>query len=285
MRKFVEEYPETYQEFKRGLFVVKTIPGSFRAKSPDMRLEQTIQRSKTSPDGNIGQTRKLSYVSEWELVYHEMLAISNSFSDIIQPDAIKDIGAVPHHELKGSYSSQINISIERVAEFLERRGNPFQSAALAPHHILSTGEMVPQEVTDIGFFSHGNNEYENFRKERFIDKDKHSSDTIHKVNLAKFSSVEPKTKTASRNIRSLNKKLGEAQKLYDIALSRGMPIEDILHFDITMESCLFTDDDFTEKPNKYEIVKELRRTLTTQNTHSENSATLKQQFARLQMRR
>ena len=80
-----------------------------------------------------------------------------------------------HHELNGSYSSQINISIERVAEFLEKRGNSFQSAALAPLHILSTGEMVPKEVTDrfIGFFSHGKNEYENFRKERFIDKDKH----------------------------------------------------------------------------------------------------------------
>ena len=45
------------------------------------------------------ETRKLSYVSEWELVYHEIFAISNSFSDIIQPDAIEDIGAVLHHEL------------------------------------------------------------------------------------------------------------------------------------------------------------------------------------------
>ena len=52
-----------------------------------------------------------------------------------------------------------------------------------------------------------------------------------------------------------------AQKHYDIARSRGIPIKDILHFDITMQSCLFTDDDLTEKPNKYEIVKELEKNL------------------------
>ena len=76
MRKLEEEYPRTFQEFKRGLFVVKTSPGSFRANSPDMPLEQTIQRSKKSPGGIIGQTRKLSYISEWELVYHAILATS-----------------------------------------------------------------------------------------------------------------------------------------------------------------------------------------------------------------
>ena len=109
--------------------------------------------------------------------------------------------------------------------------------------------MVPQEDTDrfIGIISHGKNEYENFRKERFIDKCKNLSDTIHKANLPKFSSVEPKTKTVNQNIRSLTKMLGMAQKHYGIACSRGIPIKDILHFDITMESCLFTDDVLTEK--------------------------------------
>ena len=197
MRKLEKEYPETYQELKRGLFVVS--PGSFRANSPDMRLKQTIQRSKKCFGGIIGQTRKL--------LFYKILAISKYFSDIIQPGAIEDYRNVLHHQLKGSYSSQINISIVRVAEFLEKRGNPFRPAAIAPLHNLSTGEMVPQEVTDrfIGFSSHGKNEYENFRRERFIDKCKNLSDTIHKVNLPKFSSVESKTKTVSQNIRSLTK--------------------------------------------------------------------------------
>ena len=46
-----------------------------------MKLEQTIQRSKKSA-GIIGQTRQLSYVTEWELIYHEVLAISNVYQNI-----------------------------------------------------------------------------------------------------------------------------------------------------------------------------------------------------------
>ena len=47
-----------------------------------MKLEQTIQRSKKCAGGIIDQTRQIAFISEWELVYHEILAISNCFSEI-----------------------------------------------------------------------------------------------------------------------------------------------------------------------------------------------------------
>ena len=49
------------------------------AVSPDMKLEQTIQRAQKRSNGIICQTRWIPYVSEWEVVYHEILAISNTF--------------------------------------------------------------------------------------------------------------------------------------------------------------------------------------------------------------
>ena len=48
----------------KGKFDVKTQIGNFNRVSPDMNLEQTIQRSKKSAAGIIGQTRQLSYVTE-----------------------------------------------------------------------------------------------------------------------------------------------------------------------------------------------------------------------------
>ena len=42
-----------------------------------MRLEQTIQRSKKSLRGIVGQTKQENYIIEWELVCHEALPISN----------------------------------------------------------------------------------------------------------------------------------------------------------------------------------------------------------------
>ena len=46
MRKLPQDNPEIYKEFIKGKFAVKTEKGSFNAVSPDMKLEQTIQRSK-----------------------------------------------------------------------------------------------------------------------------------------------------------------------------------------------------------------------------------------------
>ena len=42
----------------KGKFLVKTQTGNFNVVPPDMKLEQTIQRSKKSAAGIIGQTRQ-----------------------------------------------------------------------------------------------------------------------------------------------------------------------------------------------------------------------------------
>ena len=41
-----------------------------------MCLEQTINRSQKGTSGIIGSSRRKQYVSEWEIIYHEMLAVS-----------------------------------------------------------------------------------------------------------------------------------------------------------------------------------------------------------------
>ena len=66
MRKLPETHRQVYEQFLRENFVVKTNPGTFNAVSPDMKLEQTIQRSQKSSKGVIDQTRQANYVSEWE---------------------------------------------------------------------------------------------------------------------------------------------------------------------------------------------------------------------------
>ena len=47
-----------------GKFVVKTHTGTFNAVSPDMKLEQSIQRSKKGSGGIIGQTKQQSYITD-----------------------------------------------------------------------------------------------------------------------------------------------------------------------------------------------------------------------------
>ena len=63
MRQLPDEFPEIYDHFKNREFVVKGKPGTFNAVSPDMKLEQTIQRSRKSQSGIIGQTGRNNYVT------------------------------------------------------------------------------------------------------------------------------------------------------------------------------------------------------------------------------
>ena len=79
-----------------GHFVVKQNNREFNAVAPDMKLEQTIQGSKKSVKGIIGQTRQVAYISQWEIVYHEILGISNSFRQLISAE-VGYRGTVIHH--------------------------------------------------------------------------------------------------------------------------------------------------------------------------------------------
>ena len=96
-------HPDLYTHFMLGDFVVQTTAGSLNAVSGDMKLEQTIQRSSKTSHGIIGRTRNLSYVTEWQMIYHEVLAIKNALQELIKPH--RDISETKvHHELPTSTS-------------------------------------------------------------------------------------------------------------------------------------------------------------------------------------
>ena len=106
----------------KGKFSVQTTKGSFKAVAPDMKLEQTINRSQKSTGGIIGQTKSDAYVSEWELVYHEILAISNCFSDMTASKT--RTGPDLHHELSGRISKVLHKKTNDVQQLILIRGNP-----------------------------------------------------------------------------------------------------------------------------------------------------------------
>ena len=82
-----------------------------------MKLEQTIQRS----SGIIGQTKHEKYITEWEIVCHELLAISNCYNEITQCQSKEN---ELHHELHGNTFSEINSAIDKLINFIKLRGSP-----------------------------------------------------------------------------------------------------------------------------------------------------------------
>ena len=70
-QKLAQDAPSVFENFKTGKFVVKQTEGQFTAVGADMCLEQK------SAGGIIGSTKRKQSVTQWEMIHHKMLAISN----------------------------------------------------------------------------------------------------------------------------------------------------------------------------------------------------------------
>ena len=262
MRKPDQEHADLYAEFHAGKFVVQTSAGSFKAVSPDMKLEQTINCSQKSSGGIVGQTKTDSYVSEWELVYHEVLAISNCFSDLTKSKT--RTGPQLHHELAGGISKQLSESMNTVTEFITERGNPYKTLTPTPLDNITGGQVVPKPHSKrlLNYFEDRKQRYKVFGEERYVNKSKKLSDTITKVNLPKFDGKDQKQKKESKLVL---KKVGDAQKQIYIARARGISMKEILSFD-HLTSNLFFEEDLTAKRNKSDLVKQLEKQLAASDT-------------------
>ena len=202
MRRLPQDHPEIYEKFRTGHFVVNESQRAFNAVSNDMKLKQTIQRSQKSTSGIIGQTRQVSYVSEWEVVYHEILAISNAFRNLTHSNLGTRESEV-HHELECNYAKSFNKQLKNVLNFLTARGNPYLPENRPRLHNIVTSVCAPPSASEclINFYNHGRELYELFHNEIFVEKSRKLSDTIKKVNWPEFV-PKPKEKTERKQIKS-----------------------------------------------------------------------------------
>ena len=196
-----------------GKLVVKTTNAAFNSVSSDMKLEQTINRSQKSSGGIVGQTKTDSYISEWELVYHEILAISNCYSNLTKSNT--RTGLDIRHELSGNITKEISDHTLSTVEFILARGNPYQTIASTALHNFTSAQKAPKESTGkiLNFFEDGKQRYEKFRNERLVEKSNKLSHTITKRNMPKFEEKQKKPKTVKQIVRFVTKKTGAAQKI------------------------------------------------------------------------
>ena len=120
MRRLRTDHPGIYEMFMKGCFVINESHRKFSGVSPDIKLEQTIQCAQKSSSGIIGPTRRISYVSEWEVVYHEILAISNTFRRLTN-STLGVSESELHHELDGKYAKVFNAQVTNITNFLIAR--------------------------------------------------------------------------------------------------------------------------------------------------------------------
>ena len=146
MNKLEHTSPTTHKAFMEGKFSIKHTPGSFRAVGADMALEQTINRSQKSSSGIIGNTRKKSYVAKWEILYHEMLAITNLLRNLSNCGK-----TIYDQDVNRSFNEATTTSdeddIQSIINVIQKNTNPFEDIPSCNHLInIMTNEIVNEDI-------------------------------------------------------------------------------------------------------------------------------------------
>ena len=249
MRKLPSAAPEIHQRLMAGSFVVKRTAGHFKAVGVDMSLEQTINRSQKNTAGIIGSTSKKNFVAKWEMVYHEMLAITNLHCHLTGINS-KAYELSVNHEFSKPQTASDEKHIQAIITFIESNENPFQASNIEEklHNILTQEIMTPEIRGDIlQVHEKGLKLHKQFRKERFVKKELRLHDTIHRTNLKTCAHLRSSKTDGLKSTAKKKRQSTSHQRVVDIARARGTAIELLLQFDVTPMPSLFTEDGMVKR--------------------------------------
>ena len=256
-----EKAPEVFDKLIDGYFVVKDREGFFNGVAPDMKLEQTGQWGSKSSGGLVGQTRNLRYMTEWLLVFHEVLQISNSFRELMQEKSMdhSEVAAI-HHDLVGLKAVSFNQNLIKLFNYMTNKGNPYnlKTGVFVKMQNLLTRQLIDEEVTrrHLKLIENGDKLVKEIRMERFVQKKKKLSHTISKRSMPRMD-FKPNHSSLLAPTLITTKMVAEAQREIDIAKERGMSVEDIYSHDFLPTTSLFDGKLPKKVTSKCQLVTEL----------------------------
>ena len=252
-------HPELYLEFMKGGFVIKRNKGSFNAVSPDMALEQTIQRSAKSTRGIIGKVKSQSYCAEWTLIHHDILSIANAYRSVMTSGKGGNTETTLHNQLASSRIKEYNSSLGRIVAFMKVHGNPYSDSGDGKLKNFVTQVHAQDTVAKsrLEFQVQSKAIFEDFHNRVFVEKSSKLLDRIPRTNLPHLTYIMLKTTEADKANKFSPKSAQIAIKSLLIAKEKTGDLKLTLSYDITSYSYLF-DGEFMTKPNKAELIHELR---------------------------
>ena len=216
-----------------------------------MCLEQTINRSQKSCGGIIGSTNRKKYVAQWEIIYHEMLVVSNVQREVSGAKCCH-YELMENHELNYPVTNATESKICDMLSFTKSCEEPFN---LSDHTELKLHNIITKEVMSdairkdiLHIEKTGSELYTKFRKERYIDKSVRLSEPIHRNNLKTFKSIHVKEKTLAKGKKVITKDIAQAQKIIDLVQVRDYNKEELFKYDLIESSYLFDAEGLMKKP-------------------------------------
>jgi hypothetical protein len=262
MRCLNQTAPSVYENFSKGNFSIKDKQGRFTAVGGDQKLEQSINLSSKCSDGVIGHAKQKQYVAQWDLIYHEMMAVKDLHCEYA--GMVDDTHeSCNHHQSSQATTTRHEYHIQAMIKFIEKQGSPMSQNASPTLQNLVTKEIMATEIRKdmLNIFAKGEEKYQKFRQERFVQKTTRLSACIHRANL--------KTMKTNRNnpqmtVKNAVKEINIAEKTIEIARDRGLTTEDLLRYDVAPSPILFNDNGLMTKTVKSHLLQELETFLNSE---------------------
>ena len=266
MRQLSQVAPAIEENFRAGKFAVKRTENKFSSVGADMCLEQTINRSQKTAGGIIGNTKRKQFVAQWEIIYHEMMAVLN-FQRQISGVTLAATELHFKQEFNQPATRASEAIIQNMMKYMEEHENPvtFPTSDDKPVvlHNIVTQEIASKEVCYnlLQFETNSSKLYEAFRTERFVTKTRTIFDTIHRNNVKTFKSNKLVAATSQAKEKDCRRQLADAQKIFDIASVRNHDIKELLTYDLVETNYLFHRSGLMNKPDKSDLCNELEKLL------------------------
>ena len=131
-------------------------------------------------------------MAEWEMIYHEMIAVSSLNRELSGSKPFYHELTV-NHEFSDAESKTREGNVRDMMEYIEVYEKPFQITDRTEKHLHNISqEVMPTEVREslLNVESKCHQLYNSFRKERFTERTKKLTDTIHRNNVKTFQSIK-----------------------------------------------------------------------------------------------
>ena len=255
-------HPEIYRRFSMGQWAVQDRPGWFCGIGCDMKLEQTIQKVSKGPGGHFvaGQSHKERSVAQFELLFHEIVAITNLFQSVTSKQSDNRAECNLGNSFSPTRNALFNNNVIKLMDFIKNRKNPYNINADVPLHNIVTQQSFPSNVSQnvLNLMQNGEKVYKAFREERFVEKSIKLSSKITKQKQLLLTYQPKTTEILRKKEETTPKDLALAQRHIETAKHRGLTIEQILSYDLLPQSPLF-EGDLPAVPNKSLLVTEVEK--------------------------
>ena len=142
-----EENQYLFQKFVNGHFVIKSKPGKFNSISPDLKLEQTIQRTSKDSEGGGGSLVSRKKRRFLLLTYHETHLIENVIQELTHSHTISRVEYNIHHEIGNVLKCKMfNNMVTRLYNVVSTHGNIFLLNTSLEFRNILTKEIFSPEI-------------------------------------------------------------------------------------------------------------------------------------------